>query len=221
VRELYLERIRSKAREFGGELLSRYHGAGLFIARVRVPGIGVKGLLTMKEVALIDLPPIPDFALDPGADITVDELPPLDPPPDGSVCIGIIDSGITAAHPMLQGVVSGAFGVPERFGSDDGIRHGTAVASLAAYGSIADQIARPRLAPRFRIASAKVVDATGRFDDDRTVADIIEEAIRRLRDEYGCRVINISLADIEHLVGGRPSSWRWCSTTLSASLAWW
>ncbi|WP_156394372.1 S8 family peptidase [Mesorhizobium sp. Root172] len=207
LRELYVERVRKKAIDFGGDLLSRYRGAGLFIVRVRVTGAGLKDLLTMKEVAWIDLPPVPDFAPDSSADMTVEELPPLDPPPDGSVCIGIIDSGITAAHPMLHGVVSGAFGVPERFGSDDGKRHGTAVAALASYGSVADQITRPRLAPRFRIASAKVVDAAGRFDDERTVADIIEEAIRRLHGEYGCRVINISLADIEHLVGDRPSNW--------------
>lgn len=207
LRDLYVNRVARKADEFGGELLSRYRGAGLFIMRVRVPGAGLKGLLAMPEVAWIDLPPAPDFAPDPGANLTTTELPPLSPPSANAVCIGIIDSGITAAHPMLDGVIAGAFGVPNQLGSADEKRHGTSVAALASYGSIAEQISQNILAPRFRIASAKVVDANGRFDEERTVADIVEEAIRRLNAEYGCRVINISLADIEHIVGGRPSNW--------------
>ena len=207
LRDLHVDRIARKADEFGGELLSRYRGAGLFIARVRVSGAGLKELLAMTEVAWIDLPPVPDFAPDPAANLTTPELPPISPPPADAVCIGIIDSGITAAHPMLVGVIAGTFGVPDQFGSDDEKRHGTSVAALASYGSIAGQISQNILAPRFRIASAKVVDANGRFDEDRTAADIIEEAIRRLNDEFGCRVINISLADIEHIVGGRPSNW--------------
>lgn len=81
------------------------------------------------------------------------------------------------------------------------------MAALATYGSISQQLQQDRLSPRFRVASAKVVDANGKFDEERTIADIIEEAIRRLYGEFGCRVINISLADIEHLVGGRPSNW--------------
>lgn len=207
LREIYVERVRLAAEASGGEFLSRYRGAGLFIARVRGPGACLKVLLAMKEIAWIDLPARPDFAPDPVADMTIADLPPLDPPLAESVCIGIVDSGVTAGHPMLQGVVSGAFGVPEHFGNDDDKRHGTSVAALAAYGSLAEHFVQQRLAPQFRIASAKVVDAHGRFDEDRAVADIIEEAIRRLHGEYGCRVINISLADIDHIVGGRPSNW--------------
>ncbi|CAM5774410.1 hypothetical protein MAMO4S_04481 [Mesorhizobium amorphae] len=207
LRDLYVDRVERKAREFGGELLSRYRGAGIFIARVRVPGAGLRGLLAMKEVAWIDLPPVPDFAPDAGVDMVVEQLPPIAPPSEAAICIGIVDSGVTAAHPMLQGVIAGTFGVPARLGSDDEKRHGTAVAALASYGSIAQQLHQDTLRPRFRIASAKVVDARGNFDDERTIADLIEEAIRRLHAEFGCRVINVSLADIEHLVGGRPSNW--------------
>jgi hypothetical protein len=207
LRDLYIDRVARKADAFGGELLSRYRGAGLFIARVRVPGAGLKELLAMTEVAWIDLPAVPDFAPEPGATITTTELPPIIPPPANAVCIGIVDSGITAAHPMLDGVIAGAFGVPAELGSDDEKRHGTSVAALASYGSIAEHISENILSPRFRVASAKIVDGNGRFDEERTVADIVEEAIRRLNAEYGCRVINISLADIEHIVGGRPSNW--------------
>lgn len=139
--------------------------------------------------------------------MVVDQLPRLIAPSEAAICIGIIDSGITAAHPMLEGVIAGAFGVPDRLGSDDEKRHGTAVAALASYGSISRQLQQETLTPRFRIASAKVVDANGNFVEERTIADIIEEAIRRLHGEFGCRVINVSLADIEHIVGGRPSNW--------------
>lgn len=205
--DIYVDRISRKADAFGGQLLSRYRGAGLFIARVRVPGAGLKELLAMTEVAWIDLPPVPDFAPDPAAYLTSSELPPVNPPSIDSVCIGIIDSGVTAAHPMLEGVIAGTFGVPDSFGSDDEKRHGTSVAALASYGSVAEQISQSILAPRFRIASAKVVDANGHFYDRRTVADVVEEAIRRLNEEFGCRVINISLADVEHIVGSRPSNW--------------
>ncbi|WAJ26666.1 S8 family peptidase [Antarcticirhabdus aurantiaca] len=206
-RELHLDRVERKVREFGGELLSRYRGAGMFVMRVRVSGAGLRELLAMREIAWIDLPPMSDFAPDAGADLVVDQLPRIEGPPGDSICIGIIDSGINAAHPMLAGVVAGAFGVPERLGSDDEKRHGTAVAALASYGSVSGQIRQDRLTPRFRIASAKVVDARGHFVDEHTVPEIMENAIRRLHGEFGCRVMNISLADINRTVGGRPSHW--------------
>jgi hypothetical protein len=207
IRQIYLERVRKKVQEFDGDFLSQYFGAGLFIARVRISGAGLKALLDMSEVSWVDLPPVPDFAPDPKASATIADLQPLVPPSPESVCIGIIDSGITSGHPMLAGVVAGAFGVPGSFGSDDQKGHGTSVSSIASYGDLGEQLAQPELTPLFRIASAKVVDSRGEFSDNRPLPDIIEEAVRRLNSEFGCRVINISLADIKHVVGGRPSNW--------------
>lgn len=103
-------------------------------------------------------------------------------------------------------------------GDDDQRGHGTSVAGLAVYGSFVDQLEDGGLTARFNIASAKVVDAEGKFDDDETVPSTIDIAIRRLHAEFGCRVINISLADCKRLVGERPSSWAMVIDNLAREL---
>ena len=42
--------------------------------------------------------------------------------------------------------------------------------------------------------------------------------MRRVHDEYGCRVINISLADIKRPVGSKPSAWASALDTLAREL---
>ncbi|MCP3397193.1 S8 family serine peptidase [Bradyrhizobium sp. CCGB20] len=72
--------------------------------------------------------------------------------------------------------------------------------------------------PKFRIASARVVNAEGRFDDEELVPTQMENSIRRLHDEFGCRVINISLGGIKRPVGAKPSAWASTLDSLAREL---
>lgn len=215
---VHMERVRSRVESLGGEFLNQYRGAGLFVARVRCSGQVLESLLSERVVASIDTPPVADFPENWDTELTTDDLPEMAPLADDVITIGVIDSGLSSAHPMLAPAVVGEFGVPAHLGTDDEQRHGTSVAGIATYGSIADQINAGYLQPQFRIASAKVVNGHGHFADEIPVPAIIEEAIRRLHAEFGCRVINISLADIKRTVGGRPSNWATVLDNLAREL---
>lgn len=54
---------------------------------------------------------------------------------------------------------------------------------------------------------AKVVNVEGKFDDTELIVTQMEGAIRRLHGEFGCRVINISLADKSRLAGAKRTPW--------------
>lgn len=216
--DLRLDRLTQVVEEAGGSVLSHYRGAGIFVARILVSFEGLQGVLSMREVSSVDLPPSIDVEISDVADLTVENIPSITPPLPTASCIGLVDSGITAAHPLLAAGLAGAFGVPSSLGSDDEKQHGTAVAGLAMYGSLAEQLSSGQLVARFRLASAKVVNASGQFDDTQTVPAVMDQAIRRLHGEFGCRIINISLGDVRRLVGGRPSNWAMLLDQLASEL---
>lgn len=216
--DVRLHRLETLLPELGGELLSQYRGAGLFIARVQADGNCLAELLSERVVATIDLPPEIELPPQSASDWNVVNIPPVVAPPGDAPCIGIVDSGVISGHPILAPAMSGEFGVPGRLGSDDERAHGTSVAGLAAYGSFAEQLDAGTLNAQFRIASAKVVDANGRFADEALVPSIMEEAIRRLHGEFECSVVNISLGDRLRTVGGRPSNWAMVLDNLAREL---
>jgi subtilisin family serine protease len=215
---VFISRVDKLVSQYDGELLSEYYGPDTLLVRIRANGEAVGALLQMPEVALLDLPPSVDFSTLDVADLAIDDLPIPQAPSDGAVIIGVVDSGITAEHPLLKLGVFDAFGVPPSLGSDDEKGHGTSVAGIAMYGDLEARLQAGQLAASFKIASAKVVDHTGNFDDDDTVPAVMDTAIRRLVEECGCKVVNISLADRHHPVADRPSAWAAALDTLAREL---
>ena len=204
--ELHISRVTDKFIENGGEILSEYRTDSGILFRVRGAGGNVEELFKYSEVSLIDYPPVPDLEQAGVPDITVGDLDNVNSPPDDAVCIGIIDSGVSAEHPLLNSVVVGSFGLGG-LGSYDDRGHGTNVAAIAAYGDLDAMVREGEFSPRFKIASAKVVNQHGRFNEMDLAPKLTEQAIRRLHREFGCRVINMSLADPLKTVGHRGSIW--------------
>jgi subtilisin family serine protease len=99
-----------------------------------------------------------------------------------------------------------AFGQPEEFTGGDEKGHGTPVAGIATYGDLRNILANGEISPRFRLASARVVNKTGKFENKSLVPQQIEAAIRRLH-ALGARVINISLGDRTRPAGNKASAW--------------
>lgn len=188
-----------------GEPFVTHHG--LILLRVRARGTVLKSILERPEVALVDLPPLPDLGeRDPPA-LTVTDLPRRRPPPDNAPIIGIIDSGVNA-HPLLDNVVIESFGVPAELGEADEWGHGTKVSGIAAYGDLRERIEQNSFDAPVRIISARVVNAQGCFDETQKLPEQMRNAITALADK-GCRVINMSLGDKELIpyADGRASSW--------------
>lgn len=205
--DLFIHRITTVVESQGGTVLDQYRGASALLVRVQAKGKAIRALLDQTEVSSIDRPPQPDLP-DLGIEqIDIGQIGEAVAAPPNAVAIGIVDSGLTSGHPLIAGSVIASFGVPASLGDDDGKMHGTPVSGIAAYGDLRQRIVGGDWDAKFRIASAKVVNAQGTFDSKELVPTQMEQAIRRLHNEFGCKVINISLGDVRRPVGLRPSAW--------------
>ena len=191
----------------GGEVLDRYVGPSITMLRARLTGADVLTLLMVEEVATIDLPPQPDMVTGEALDLAIADLPELAPVLDEAPVIGVIDSGVNE-HPLLTDVLVGAIGVPATLGTADDWGHGTRVGGVALFGNLRAQLANGVLVPGARIASAKVVNERGAFDERRLVPSQMREALTTLNQRFGCRLFVIALGDRKRdYDGGKVGPW--------------
>lgn len=190
-----------------GEWLDEYVGPSITMARVRASGGVIRALLSLEDIASIDLPPVPDVATADALRLDLDDMPGLEPLGDDAPLIGIIDSGVND-HPLLDGILIGAIGVPERLGTADEWGHGTRVGGVAVFGDLRAQLANGGLARGARLCAAKVVNERGAFDDRRLVPSQMREAVTTLNARFGCRLFVIALADTKRIYdGGKVGTW--------------
>lgn len=204
---IFTYRVARRLAELGGRLINEYRGPAAVLMRVEGDGNAIRALLELPEVLMIDRPPEPDLPDLAAIRLDVGDVPEMGAPPVGALTIGIVDSGISAQHPLLAKAMVGSFGAPARLGDDDQKGHGTQVGGIAVYGDIRHRLAQRDLAAQFSLASAKVVNDLGKFDSEELVPAQMDYAIRRLHGEFGCRVINISLGDRLRPASSKPSSW--------------
>ncbi|WP_010480187.1 S8 family serine peptidase [Thermococcus zilligii] len=112
---------------------------------------------------------------------------------DGSgITIGIIDTGIDASHPDLQGKVIGWVDyVNGRSSPYDDNGHGTHVASIAAGTGKASNGKYKGMAPGAKLVGIKVLGRDGSGSISNIIAGV-DWAVQN-KDKYGIRVINLSL----------------------------
>ena len=214
----FATRIEAVLAAHGGQLVNEYRGASMTLLRVRAAGNAIRSLLEQPEVFMIDRPPLPDTPLFDVSSFQADNLGPVTAPAADAAVIGVVDSGMTAAHPLAAGVIKGAFGAPDALGDNDDRGHGTPVAGIAIYGDLRQRVEKNAFAARFFVACAKLVDQAGKFPDEALVPQEMERAIRRLHDAYGCRVINISLGDCKRMAAKKPTPWAAMLDTLARAL---
>jgi subtilisin family serine protease len=206
--QIFVARLDGCLKKAGGRILNTYIGDRLLLCRIEGNGAAVKLALELPEVATIELPPRPDIQMDDFSKVTIDEIIPGDPPSEDAVVIGIIDSGVNAGHPLLAYTMRGSFVGHENWSDADEAGHGTSVASLVVYNDVAACHIEGDFNAPFWIASARVLDNNGDFPKDMTVPEIMEVSIRRLHEDYGCRIFNISLGDPSLIYsGGKPGIW--------------
>jgi hypothetical protein len=168
----------------GGEWLDEYIGPSITMARIRASGDVFRSLLSLEDVAAIDLPPSPEFATAESMRLELGDLPVRGPLADDAPLIGIIDSGVND-HPLIEDILVGAIGVPERLGTADEWGHGTRVGGVAVFGDLRAQLAGGALARGARLCAAKVVNERGDFDDRRLVPSQMREAVTSLHARFG------------------------------------
>lgn len=202
-----LEQIAEYIDARGGEVMDRYVGPSITMLRARMTGAIVRTLLAVEDVAALDLPPQPDVSTAEAFEMALDDLPDVSVAADDVPVIGVIDSGVNA-HPLLEDVLVGAIGVPDTLGTADDWGHGTRVSGVALFGDLRGQLSAGALVRGARIASAKVVNERGAFDERRLVPSQMREAITRLNRDYGCRLFVISLGDARRTYdGGKVGPW--------------
>ncbi|NTI64159.1 S8 family peptidase [Agrobacterium rhizogenes] len=207
LRERKLDDIVRYIEARGGEVFDQYIGPSITMLRARLRGKLVRTLLTIEEVASVDLPPRPDLVTAEAIDMVLAVAPPLNEVDQAAPVIGIIDSGLNA-HPFLDGIVAGSIAVPQDLGTADVWGHGTRVAGIAAFGDLRAQLATGELRRGSKICAAKVTNDEGGFDDRRLVPSQMREAITRLNEEFGCRIFVISLGDKKRVFdGGKVGTW--------------
>lgn len=194
-----------------GEVFDVYTGPSITLMRVRAAGRTLRPLLSVPEVAFIDLPPEPDLTASDFVRLDHDGFPDVAPPIEHAPVIGILDSGLNE-HPLLNGAVVARTAFPDELGTADIWGHGTRVSGAALYGDLRDQLLEAELQPAARLVSAKVVQDDGRFFERRTLPTQMREAISQLHRDYGCRIFVISLGDLRaRYESGRVGPW---ATTL-------
>jgi hypothetical protein len=207
LRDRKLSQIADFIEARGGEVLDRYIGPSITMARVRLQGALLQSVLLIEDIASIDQPPQPEVLTSEAIDLILDEVPPRNSVAENAPVIGIIDSGVND-HPFLADILVGAIGVPATLGSADDFGHGTRVAGVAAFGDLRAQLAAGTLDRGARLCSAKVVNEQGNFEDRRLVPSQMREAITTLNDRFGCRIFVVALGDTKRPYdGGKVGTW--------------
>ena len=191
----------------------------LFLAKVEANQGLLDELLQLDVVSLVDLPPIP--LPEDSFNLLFPVLPPvpLPPVPPNGPLACVVDSGVTAGHPLLRGVVV----AEEDFDSGEATPvdlngHGTQVGGLVVYGDIARRMQGNEWMPQVKLYSAKVmrndpnsIDPTSPdaiFPVEERVEEQLKRAIEFFHGEYGCRVFNLSIGHADRIYsGGRQLPW--------------
>jgi len=192
-------------REHGMKRLDDLRQPSLVMVRVACNRAQAENLLLRhRDVRTVDLPPRTGVTVQLlRTDINV--LPPPPPPPDNAPGIGVLDSGLTSNHPLLAPAVGDAQGyLPLQRNVQDNPPHwhGTFVSGLALYGDVAECLRRGSFVPQLRLFSGKVFEDDG-HDQAKFVEKAVEEAVREFRDQYGCRIFNLSYGDLNKVYDGR------------------
>lgn len=193
--------------------------ASLFLFKVEANQSLLNDLVQLDLVSLVDLPPSPppEDAFDLFAEvIPPDPLPPV--PSDGPLAC-VVDSGVTAGHPLLRDIVIEEADFDSGEGTATDLNgHGTQVAGLVVYGDIARRLPGNEWLPQVSLCSAKVLrndpnaldpsspDAT--FPVEERVEGQLKRAIEYFRREHRCRVFNLSIGHVDRpYTGGRQLPW--------------
>lgn len=223
-----LQTIRAIVQQHGGEVRGLDETPTTTAARVSCGTETLDALLESSPVANVRLPLAP--LIEP-SDWLSAELRDFERPEPLDVAVGVIDDGVAAGHPMLNGLVIDQREFPSQHQWGAAGPHGTLVAGLAAYGGFESALSSgPRgngamLPPPVHLVVARVLEPDAdsgslatRFPAGAPEHSTIAEAIRWMHSEHGVRVFNLSITDSRAYSGPHASLWTVTLDSLAREL---
>ncbi len=198
----------------GGRVVEDLHTSSLVLARVMAGLELAEILLDLDIVAQVNLPPaLPSvygsiFSANPSLSEHVQ-------PTGNEPRVAVLDSGVLSGHPLLRGWVVEEVDFDTGEGTVvDQQGHGTQVAGLAVYGSVARCIESGAWVPEVLVINAKILcrnpqdPGSTMFPINHRPEALVEKAIRHFHDTRGCRVFNLSIGNSHDVyAGGRQFAW--------------
>ncbi len=192
------------AKERGGEIVDAVRQPYLTIFRLRCPQQLARELLRHRDVRTLDLPP--RLGMETSLVFTpIQELDDVPSPPDQAPGIVVLDSGLAAGHPVLAPAVGDSQSFVAGASPADQHGHGTFVAGIALYDDVAACLQNRRFEPKLRLFSGRILNDQSAADP-LLIENQVGQAVRYFREEYGCRVFNLSYGDLNKPYQGRHVS---------------
>lgn len=195
----WLGDVATAVNELQGTVVDQYvnDDAGVLLVRVYLAAGGVNQIAeAVDALARVELLPSPTLTTAQLYGATEDALPEVHTPADSAPLVGLVDSGIASAHPLITPAaaaveaLSGA--IPD---GEDRHGHGTMVAGLLLYGRLDVAINRGTpLRPICRVISVSVLDSQNLFPEEELWERDLAEAVEWCAQQ-GARIINLSVGD--------------------------
>lgn len=142
-----------------------------------------------------------------------------DPPPLGAPRICLLDTGVTAGHPLLRialdqkdlHTIDPAWGVEDSQETHERAGHGTGMSGLALYGDLTERLASAhRFELAARLESVRILPPPPKENDPDLYGDITQQAVYRVEVEEpgpNHRTHLMAVTATDGRERGRPSSW--------------
>jgi subtilisin family serine protease len=194
----WTDELRRAVVEAGGRVADVHVSdrAGVVLARIYAPADRISAIAELDTIASLDLLPTPALSIPQFWAATPEDLPTMYSPGAETPIVGLVDSGVASAHPLVGPAILAAESLsPAIADGEDRCGHGTMVAGLILHGPVDQALARSvSLRPFCRIVSVAVLDHTNAFPDDDLWERDLVEAIEWCAGQ-GATVINLSLGD--------------------------
>lgn len=194
----WLDEIAAAVTALEGTIVDSYINdeAGVLLARSYLEAGRVMELAEADLLAAIELLPTPLMTASELYGASEATLPEVHPPSETAPLVGLVDSGVASAHPLIAPAaaavetLSGA--IPD---GEDRHGHGTMVAGLLLYGRLDRALQRGTpVRPICRVLSVSVLGPDAMFPEEdlweRDLAEAIEWCARQ-----GARIVNLSIGD--------------------------
>jgi hypothetical protein len=152
------------------------------------------------------------------------EIADVYPPPESAVAVAVHDSGIDVAHPYVSPILLGAESVvPGITGAADADGHGTQMAGVAAYSTLADGVAEGLVYPDAWLVAIRLLESAAEpgGDPERGVlwAERTTESVEVAESLAGDRPVvhNLSIG-ADNLAAGKTDRTAW--SVAADLLAW-